>query len=152
MAKLAPLSLHPGDPPPIERAVLRTECPSTYEAARAAVEDALVVLRAYGYVSQEQEETYARLCLDEALSNAVRHGNRLRAEKRCRLAVFETDSGWGARVEDEGGGFDPSMLPDPLQNVESDHGRGIFLIRCFMDRVAFFRGGRTIEMEKNKRV
>ena len=106
------------------------------------------MLRAHGHVTHEPEEIHARLCLDEIVSNAIRHGNRMDPERTCRLTLFEIDRGWCARIEDEGSGFDPRRLPDPLINVESEHGRGVFLVRSFMDRVTYYRGGRCVQLEK----
>src|ERR1700676_613471 len=73
------------------------------------------------------EEPAVELALREALNNAVVHGNRLEAHKlvhvRCRCKVGE---GISLVVSDQGQGFDPRTVPDPVaaQNLEKDHGRG----------------------------
>ena len=75
----------------------------------------------------------------EAAINAVLHGNAYNPDKRI-TASFETSSdGLTVRICDQGAGFDPSCLPDPLapQNLLRGSGRGIFLIRAFMDEVHF---------------
>src|SRR5216683_7985968 len=97
------------------------------------------------------EETAVELALREALSNAVVHGNRLDAHKlvhvRCRCKVGK---GISITVSDQGQGFDPSAVPDPLSvdNLEADHGRGIHLMKLAMDEVSFEQRGAEVHMFK----
>jgi len=80
------------------------------------------------------------LALRESIVNAMRHGNGNDRRKRVHVE-FKAIAGavpavW-IRVRDEGPGFDPSSLPDPLapENLLKASGRGIFLIRSFMDEL-----------------
>ena len=97
------------------------------------------------------EETAVELALREALSNAVVHGNRLDAHKlvhvRCRCKVGK---GISITVSDQGQGFDPSAVPDPLSvdNLEAEHGRGIHLMKLAMDEVSFEQRGAEVHMFK----
>jgi len=97
------------------------------------------------------EETAVELALREALSNAVVHGNRLDAHKlvhvRCRCKVGK---GISITVSDQGQGFDPSAVPDPLSvdNLEAEHGRGIHLMKLAMDEVSFEQRGAEVHMWK----
>jgi serine/threonine-protein kinase RsbW len=97
------------------------------------------------------EEEFVELALREALSNAMLHGNRLEARKlvhvRCRC---DCGSGVSIVVRDQGQGFDPRKVPDPLsfENLGSEHGRGIHLMKLAMDEVSFERGGREVHMRK----
>ena len=97
------------------------------------------------------EEEFVELALREALSNAMLHGNRLDARKlvhvRCRC---ECGKGVFIVVRDQGNGFDPSKVPDPLafENLNSEHGRGIHLMKLSMDEVSFERGGTEVHMRK----
>jgi len=85
-------------------------------------------------------EPAVELALREALSNAVVHGNRLDAHKfvhvRCRCKVGE---GVSLVVSDQGQGFDPSSVPNPVavENLLAEHGRGIHLMKLAMDEVSF---------------
>jgi hypothetical protein len=78
------------------------------------------------------EEPSVELALREALNNALVHGNRLDAHKlvhvRCRCRVGE---GISISVSDQGQGFDPSAVPDPLavEIFQIEHGRGIYLMK-----------------------
>jgi serine/threonine-protein kinase RsbW len=97
------------------------------------------------------EESAVELALREALNNALVHGNRLDAHKlvhvRCRCRVGE---GISITVSDQGQGFDPSAVPDPLsvENLQSEHGRGVYLMKWAMDQVSFAGGGTEVHMWK----
>jgi serine/threonine-protein kinase RsbW len=97
------------------------------------------------------EEPAVELALREALNNAVVHGNRLDAHKlvhvRCRCKVGE---GISLIVSDQGQGFDPRTVSDPVavENLEKDHGRGIHLMKLAMDEVSFDERGAEVHMCK----
>jgi serine/threonine-protein kinase RsbW len=92
----------------------------------------------------------------ECVVNAIKHGNRQDASKRVFVefhTVVSTVREMMIRVRDEGSGFDPEDVPDPLapENLLKGSGRGIFLIRSFMDDVQLQRapeGGMEIRMVK----
>ncbi len=89
--------------------------------------------------------------LREALANAILHGNRLDPGKKVRICcVCQKDRGVIIVVKDEGEGFDPAKVPNPLvgESSHSEHGRGIYLVNMLMDEVHFERGGREIYMRK----
>jgi serine/threonine-protein kinase RsbW len=98
------------------------------------------------------EEPAVELALREALTNAIVHGNRLDAHKlvhvRCRCKVGE---GISLIVRDQGQGFDPRTIPDPLtvENLEADHGRGIHIMNLVMDGVSFEQRGTVVRMRKS---
>lgn len=93
----------------------------------------------------------------ESVINAVKHGNGNDSRKRVHVEFIELDEEMGGgvaiRVRDEGPGFDPAMLPDCLapENLLKCSGRGIFLIRSFMDELVLQRapeGGMEVRMVK----
>ena len=93
------------------------------------------------------------MAVREAAVNAVLHGNAYDPIKKM-TAQFEVASGdLIIRITDQGKGLDPSTLPDPLapENILSGSGRGIFLIRTFMDEVHFkiLQPGTEITMVKH---
>ena len=97
------------------------------------------------------DESVVELALREALNNAVIHGNGMDPNKlveiRCRC---ERGKGVWLIVRDQGRGFDPSTVPNPLtpQGLVAEHGRGIHLIKLLMDEVSFKRGGSEVHMRK----
>ena len=75
------------------------------------------------------------MAVRESMVNAVVHGNRYNARKKVRFSVAKSAGLFTVRIADEGEGFDFENLPDPLspENLMRTSGRGIFLIRSFMD-------------------
>lgn len=94
------------------------------------------------------EETFSRvlLTLSEAVNNAIIHGNNQDPDKQVVVHAQLDKQVLIIRVRDEGAGFDPSSLPDPLkeENLLNEGGRGIYLIRQYADDVKFGKGGAEI--------
>ena len=90
------------------------------------------------------------LVMDEALTNAIIHGNEQREDRKVHVRVYVSVHRFFVQVEDEGEGFDPTLAADPKagDNVYRRSGRGIYLMREIMDRVEFKNGGRLVELEK----
>jgi CheY-like chemotaxis protein/anti-sigma regulatory factor (Ser/Thr protein kinase) len=93
---------------------------------------------------EESHETYERLI-------EQRRGEDPYQSRRVRISAKESPTQIEFRIRDEGNGFDPSGLPDPTnpENLLKLSGRGILLIRTFMDEVEFEDGGRVIIMRKH---
>jgi serine/threonine-protein kinase RsbW len=97
------------------------------------------------------DEQYVELALREALTNAMLHGNRLDASKLVHIrCCCECGHGVIIVVRDQGHGFDPSNVPNPLavENLGAEHGRGIHLMKLAMDEVSFERQGTEVRMRK----
>ncbi|MHC5005156.1 MAG: ATP-binding protein [Planctomycetota bacterium] len=93
-----------------------------------------------------------RLALEEALSNAFKHGNKADPRKTVTVHLKIDPTMVDIQVEDEGNGFDPSTIPDPTQeeNIEIPCGRGIVLMRAFMSDVQFHPPGNRVQMKFQK--
>jgi serine/threonine-protein kinase RsbW len=99
---------------------------------------------------------WVSVAIRESVINAIKHGNRYDATKHVFVEFETTTSGvaeLSIRVRDQGEGFDPASVADPLapENLLKSSGRGIFLIRNFMDDVQLRRapeGGMEIQMIK----
>ncbi len=91
-----------------------------------------------------------KLAVDEALINAIKHGNKLNPSKRVHVQASITPRRLEIVIEDEGRGFDRNCVPDPTcaENLEKPCGRGILLMEAYMDRVEWSRGGRRVKMVK----
>jgi len=99
----------------------------------------------------EERIMQVELALQEALSNAIRHGCKGDPTRQVQCVVnCDTDGEVVLVVRDPGTGFDATLVPDPLvgDNVLKSSGRGIFLINQLMDEVAFKDGGRELQMRK----
>jgi serine/threonine-protein kinase RsbW len=75
----------------------------------------------------------------ELVNNAIHHGNKNDPEKQVRITFTVDDQKIELRIIDQGGGFNPDKLKDPLapENLLNENGRGIFLIRNLMDGLEF---------------
>lgn len=93
------------------------------------------------------------LALEEALVNAIKHGNKYSPEKQVRICCGITSEFFCIRIEDEGDGFDPARLPDPRTDewIDVPNGRGVLLMRKFMDRVEYNERGNAVLLEKYNR-
>ena len=87
-----------------------------------------------------------KICIFEMLTNAILHGNR--GDPNKKVIIFYQINTFAAAISviDEGEGYDPSSLPDPLlpENRMKDHGRGVFLIKHYLDQVEFNARGNRI--------
>jgi serine/threonine-protein kinase RsbW len=90
------------------------------------------------------------LALEEALVNAVRHGNQMDPAKQVHVAYRVTDSRFEITIEDEGPGFILDEVRDPraLENLERPCGRGLFLMHHYMSDVVFHPPGNKLTMRK----
>jgi serine/threonine-protein kinase RsbW len=98
-----------------------------------------------------ESATDIEIALDEALTNAVVHGNHEDPRKQVHVTCrCSTDGEVSVMVRDEGKGFDRDALPDPTdpRNLLLPHGRGIYLMRALMDEVYFADNGRVVQMRK----
>jgi serine/threonine-protein kinase RsbW len=122
--------------------------PSDVEAGRDFINEVLQKLEEQNWVSRDIFGIH--LALEEAVVNAIRHGNKLDLQKhvhiRCRLSAkrFEIE------IIDEGQGFNPCDVPDCTddEHLEIPSGRGLLLMRCYMNRVEYNAKGNAVVMEK----
>lgn len=108
----------------------------------------------FGAVGIEGDEAYwLVLAVREAVINAMLHGSDEQPDTRIELEIVIEPERVRISVVDEGRGFDPDKVPDPVTspNLMSQHGRGVFLIRRLMDEVRFDfpeEGGTRLRMTK----
>jgi serine/threonine-protein kinase RsbW len=108
---------------------------STLETVDIAEQVAGEVAAANGF--GEDEVLQIAMAVREAAVNAVLHGNAYDPEKKVQLDFERTKGDLVITIRDQGKGLDPERIPDPLasENLLKTSGRGIFLIRSFMDVV-----------------
>ena len=102
----------------------------------------------------EETRHWLLMALREALANAIKHGNRQDVSKRIHLEMDVVGENLQITIRDEGEGFEPAKVDDPLapENRLKTSGRGIFYMKTFMDDVRFRRvegGGMEIVLTKN---
>jgi serine/threonine-protein kinase RsbW len=93
-----------------------------------------------------------QMALEESLTNAIRHGNRLDESKEVRVECKLSGEQFWLRVTDEGSGFQPREVPDCTadENLECPGGRGLALIKAYMTRVEYNQCGNCVTMEKTR--
>lgn len=96
------------------------------------------------------DEDYSRimLTLSEAVTNAILHGNKENPEKKVTVIGKLQKSTLVITVKDEGEGFEPDSIPDPLkeENLLNIGGRGVYLIEEYADELRFEENGTKLEM------
>lgn len=114
----------------------------------------------YDYNNNEREEIL--LTFNELILNALHHGNKGNRDKKVYITYKLTCEQINLSVEDEGCGFDENQIPDPtdekrlLELLDKDdeegysHGRGVWMVKKFMDKVTFTKGGRLATVTKKK--
>jgi len=91
-----------------------------------------------------------KLALEEALVNAIKHGNQLDPAKRVHIHYTVNRRRFDIGIRDEGKGFDPQDVPDPQapENLERPCGRGLLLMRHYMTEVTYLPPGNHLTMSK----
>jgi len=101
----------------------------------------------------DEERFHVTMAAREAAVNAVLHGNEYDSAKPFKACFENTGTALVITISDQGKGLDPETLPDPLapENLLRGTGRGIFLIRSFMDEVRFrqLHPGTELTLVKN---
>lgn len=124
--------------------------PSRMEDARRVLGEILEDVRAQGY---DGDAYFAiRLSLDEALTNAVRHGNGCESEKTVTVEYTIDQEEFRISVTDQGPGFQPHHVPDPTcdENLERPSGRGVMLMKAYMTRVDYNDAGNRVTLVKRR--
>ena len=122
--------------------------PSDLAEARRVQERIEEALTASAY--SEHDIFAIKLALEEALVNAIKHGNQMDPEKRVFVVYHVTAERFDIRITDEGEGFNPEDVPDPTDpaNLERPCGRGLLLMRGFMTEVQYHGKGNVVSMSK----
>ena len=122
--------------------------PSELGAAEQAENKLLEAVARCGYT---EPSTFAiKLAVEEAINNAIKHGNKLNPKKVVDVTFHVDSSQAVVTITDEGEGFNPHSLPDPTadENLEKPTGRGVMLMRAYMDEVRFNGKGNQVRMVK----
>jgi len=125
---------------------------STLESVDKAERAALDLAREAGFGEEDLDRI--GMSVRECMVNAVVHGNRYSSHKKVHFSVSSARGSLTLRVADQGEGFDPQIVPDPLSgdNILRHSGRGIFLMKAFMDDLQVRRlqpAGMEVTLVKN---
>ena len=123
---------------------------STQSAVDGVCKEVISELTANDF--NRQEIFAVHLAIEEALINAIKHGNKMEPEKDVKVRYSVNGDTVDIVMTDEGEGFDPASVPDPRSgdNIYRPNGRGLLLIRSYMDVVEFNKQGNSVHMVKYK--
>jgi serine/threonine-protein kinase RsbW len=129
------------------RMLLDSTLDSVEVAEKAVLQDA----QAIGFGEDELHQL--GMAVRESMVNAVVHGNRYNTRKKVHVSITKAPDRLTIVIADEGEGFDPSSIPDPLahENLLRQSGRGLLLMRAFVDEFQVRRGeprGTEVRMVK----
>lgn len=125
-----------------------TSFPSRQGAHQPCMQEIVAELERLGWADRDLFGIH--LALEESLSNAIRHGNRLDPAKLVKVECKASPNRFWLRVKDEGCGFRPEKVPDctAQENLECPGGRGLALMKAFMTHVEYNKDGNCVVMEK----
>lgn len=128
--------------------MIEFEFPSTIKVAHAILEYLMKRVEKAGMSDARNSNLF--LALDEALVNAVEHGNRFDSRKLVRVQADISSTEARFTIEDEGEGFDVAAIPDPTDpaNLFKASGRGVLIIHNIMDEVTYNEKGNRLTMVK----
>ena len=124
--------------------------PSECNAGRAVIELFLARLESLHW---DKHDLFSiRLAMEEAVVNAIEHGNELDSAKRVHVVCRISEESAFIQVTDEGPGFNPDAIPDPTDqdHLECPGGRGVMLMRSFMTEVYFNEKGNRVTLVKQR--
>jgi len=126
------------------------EIPNTLQAAESLCGELLDKAKKQGF--EESDRFAIHLALEEVFVNAVQHGNQSDPKKKIFVRYSITPDRFEVTIADQGPGFNPDALPDPRnpENLYKSSGRGVLLIRAYMDQVQYSPKGNQIHMVKFK--
>lgn len=130
--------------PEIEASLKVIEVPSTLRDAKKPEEVILREVQKHGY---DEDATFAiKLALEEAMTNAVKHGNGNDRSKKVTVRYCVTAEQTLILVRDEGPGFQPKNVPDPTtpDRLSLPNGRGIMLMRAYLTDLSYSDCGREV--------
>jgi serine/threonine-protein kinase RsbW len=128
------------------------EFPSTLALMSIVLDYLMKRVEKLGVIDAQKSNLF--VALDEAIVNAVKHGNKYDSQKLVRIAAEVSRKEARFTIEDEGEGFDVQNIPDPLdpQNLFKESGRGVLFIYNIMDEVNYNdRGNRLTMVKKSDR-
>ncbi|MGD0552456.1 MAG: ATP-binding protein [Sedimentisphaerales bacterium] len=128
---------------PISRSIVVASTPSAVVDVFGQIQPGL---QANGF---SEEDIFAvHLSLEEAFTNAVKHGNKMEPSKAIKVDFSIEPDKVEICMTDEGEGFDPEVIPDPRygDNLYKPAGRGMLLIRSFMDVLEYSKKGNSLRM------
>lgn len=132
----------------MQQASLKFDIPSDLGESRNVHQQIMSAVQRQGY---SDDAVFAiKLSLEEALVNAIKHGNKLDPAKKVHVQATVGPKQVEIIIEDEGPGFKRCDVPDPTadENLTKCSGRGLLLMEAYMNKVEYSKNGRRIRLVK----
>ncbi len=129
---------------------LNVQIPSDTTEGLAVQEQIISLMEKHDY---SMRDIFAmRLSLEEGITNAIKHGNRGDRDKKVSIFADVSEERLRVEVVDEGEGFEPEAVPDPTADdfIDRACGRGLMLMRAYLNFVEYSEGGTKITMERDR--
>lgn len=145
------LRMREGEWKPTGEVLLRRSYPSRLDMKQQAMDTVSDLLVARGWVV-DADRPWLVLCLDEAVTNAMLHGNEGDPRLEIEVAVAVDARRWHVAISDHGEGFSMESVPDPddPESLLLEHGRGIRLMRAWLSSLTYWRHGATVVMSRRR--
>ena len=126
------------------------QIPSRTEGCLQVIKELLDALERYSW--SDEDRFAIRMAIEEALVNAIKHGNKGLPDKPVHIVMRFSDTQFYAKITDQGVGFDLNCVGDPTadENVDKPNGRGVMLMKTFVDSVSYNSTGNEVEMTKQR--
>lgn len=133
---------------PMEQSLKKIVIPSDLASAKEPEQAILAEAAQHGF---SEDSIFAiKLTLEEAITNAIKHGNKCDRSKTVTVRYAVDSAEVVIYIQDEGAGFDPQGVPDPTvpERLSLPNGRGILLMKAYMNEVEYRCNGREIFLRK----
>ncbi|RLT20940.1 MAG: ATP-binding protein [Planctomycetota bacterium] len=133
-----------------EHVEFKVSIPSSLHEGLALQDRIVQLMERFAY--SPRDVFAVRLSFEEGLANAIKHGNQLDESKLVMISCRIDDNRMRVEIQDQGAGFEPQAVPDPTQDefIERSTGRGLLLMRVYMDHSEYADGGRCLIMERQR--
>jgi serine/threonine-protein kinase RsbW len=146
------LTIHAGEAPLAGVCVFDRTMASRLDRKEELINAASEFIKTNAWI-KEQDLHWLTLCFDEVVVNAMLHGNEGDPTLPVRLRIFDDGDAWVVLMDDEGTGFEAADVPHPDDNPDAimlEHGRGILIMREWLDEIVYYRNGATACMRRFK--
>jgi len=138
-------------PPLVGTVIHDVRVPSRLDLKPELIDTLVELLVGAGQIN-EDERQWLVLVLDEAVVNAMLHGNEGDPRLDIHVRLATQPDGWSLQIDDQGHGFSADAIPniDDPESLLLEHGRGIRLMREWLDSLTYHRGGASILMRRRR--
>lgn len=143
------LLMRQGEWQPVGELIFRRSWPSRLDLKPEIMDLVATELTGRGWVPAE-ERSWLVLCLDEAITNAMLHGNEGDPRLPVDVALACDGRRWQLAISDQGEGFTMASVPNPddPESLLLEHGRGIRLMRAWLGSLTYWRRGATVVLSR----